>query len=74
MKLKFIYITLLIFSMAGCRSKGQQEVENSEPGIEDMDAVDDGSSKSKKVTDRDYSIDAASAYNDLFLDSLAMEK
>ena len=74
MNLKFVWAIVLIFSMAACRGKGQKGVETNEPGMEDMDAMDDGSSKTKKVTDRDYSIDASNAYNDMFLDSLAMEK
>lgn len=35
---------------------------------------DEGSEKEKKITKRDYSINASNAYNDIFLDSMNMEK
>lgn len=41
---------------------------------EDVDAIMKDSAKTKNITARDYSINAGNAYNDIFLDSLAMER
>jgi len=41
--------------------------------MENVDEPVKNTTLAKKVTDRDYSITAANAYNDVFLDSLAME-
>ncbi|HEX8332600.1 MAG TPA: hypothetical protein VF622_08250, partial [Segetibacter sp.] len=53
----------LLFACKNDQAGGANEESDSEkPELE------------KKITKRDYSITAANAYNDIFLDSLAMEK
>ncbi|NOT52648.1 MAG: L,D-transpeptidase family protein [Chitinophagaceae bacterium] len=74
MKFKTICTALLIISLAACNSKKKKEAESGRPEIENVDEVDKRPAKDKKVTDRDYSITAANAYNNIFLDSMAMEK
>ena len=63
-----IVITTLIISCNNAKEPADDEAT-----IENVDEpITKG--KGKKVTDRDYSITEENAYNDLFLDSLAMER
>ncbi len=75
MKLKLFLFLLpaLFLSLAACKNNKKDTPPTSEPETEDVDAPEDKTGKAKKVTDRDYSITKDLAYNDIFLDSLAME-
>lgn len=68
----FSFISGIIF-ISACNGKKEKVPETSQPQGEDVYEVDERPAKAKKVTDRDYSITPAFAYNDLFLDSMAME-
>lgn len=62
---------------AGCNNSGKETEEKTtatEIVTEDVDKPIDEKEAKKKVTDRDYSITLAVAYNDMFLDSMAMER
>jgi L,D-transpeptidase YcbB len=77
MRLKTFYIIALAAIIAGCNNEKKEDTgTNGDKQIvgEDVDAPVEDSAKAKKVTDRDFSINTENAYNDLFLDSLAMEK
>ena len=65
-----VSILLLLIS---CKNGDKKERKTDEIEIENVDEpIKKG--KQKKITDRDYSINHQNAYNDVFLDSLAMEK
>ncbi len=79
MKLKALCtLATLVILMASCNSqKKDNEKETSDtrsPEIEDVDAKVEDTVQAKKVTDRDFSVTREVAYNDMFLDSLAMER
>jgi len=77
MKLKTLSIAAAIFFLSGCANeKKESDVTGTEPVIEteNVDELVKDTVQAKNVTDRDYSVTAGIAYNDLFLDSLAMEK
>ncbi|MBL0273389.1 MAG: L,D-transpeptidase family protein [Chitinophagaceae bacterium] len=75
MKMKIFYIASLIIFLAGCQNDPKkEETKNNNPDIEDVDAPVEDTIQAKKVTERDYSVSKDIAYNDLFLDSLAMER
>lgn len=74
MNFKPFIASLLIISLLACNSKKKKEAEARQPEIENVDEIDKRPVKDKKATDRDLSITSTNAYNDLFLDSLAMEK
>lgn len=63
----------VLLIIVSCNSKKEKEVQTEQPEIENVDAPEEKTAKAKKVTDRDYSIDATTAYNNVFLDSMAME-
>ena len=71
MKMKFLCTAVLITLLFSCNSN--KDEPSIEPEIEDVDAPADAKSKAKKITDRDYSVTNENAYNDMFLDSMAME-
>jgi len=79
MKLKTFYIPVLILLLSSCKDdKKGDEAKTKDPEIVDVDApIGDTSSTSatppKKITSRDYSIIKELAYNDMLLDSMAME-
>ncbi|MBI5857248.1 MAG: L,D-transpeptidase family protein [Sphingobacteriales bacterium] len=68
--LPFISAMLLV---SACKSKKEKEPENLPQQGENVYEVDERPAKAKKLTDRDYSITPEVAYNDMFLDSMAME-
>ncbi len=78
MKLKTFCIATAIIFLAGCNNaKKEEEVTAPNPEIEDVDAPiaeTKDSVQARKVTERDYNVTKDNAYNDMFLDSLAMEK
>jgi len=70
--LYFIAITLTLY---GCNSNEKQSTTvDKTPEIDNVDEPIGEDSKTKKVTDRDYSVTPENAYNDVFLDSMAMER
>lgn len=69
----FAIATLMLFIASCSNSKKEKDAVTTNPEIENVDEIEKDTVRAKKVTDRDYSITKANAYNDLFLDSLAME-
>jgi L,D-transpeptidase YcbB len=77
MRIKLLYSIVFITLLASCNSNKKKDTDaNNDKEIvgEDVDALVEDTVKAKKVTDRDFSVTADNAYNDMFLDSLAMEK
>jgi L,D-transpeptidase YcbB len=75
MKINSIYIAVLLLFFTACGNKDKKENPNTDqPVLEDVNETVKDTKQAKKITDRDYSITAENAYNDIFLDSLAMEK
>ncbi len=77
MNLKTICAVALLVVFVSCNSKKKKTGEagdSRQPEIENVDEVDERSPKAKKLTDRDHTITASNSYNDMFLDSMAMEK
>lgn len=77
MRRKHLFIPLLLLAFAACKSSDKKTGDNQEETTivgEDVDKPIDEKEKKKKITDRDYSITKANAYNDMFLDSMAMER
>jgi murein L,D-transpeptidase YcbB/YkuD len=65
---------MLTLFLAGCSNvDNKKKTRPDQPEMENVDEPVKNTKPGKKVTDRDYSITAANAYNDVFLDSLAME-
>lgn len=73
--MKWIHLctAILIVLVIACNTKKQETTEK-EVVMENVDEPIKEGKQAKKVTDRDYSITPAIAYNDIFLDSLDMEK
>ena len=65
---KFLLSTIIALSLFSCKSSTDKISESNEESKTAKSELE------KKVTKRDFSITAANAYNDIFLDSLAMEK
>ena len=63
----------MLFVASCTNSKKDKDSVTTNPEIENVDEIEKDSTQAKKVTDRDYSITKANSYNDLFLDSLALE-
>jgi len=75
MKIQVILLSVILVFFAACK-EGKKEKDADKDGIpetEDVDKLIDEKEKKKKVTDRDYSVTRENAYNDIFLDSMAME-
>ena len=73
-KMNILCIIASIILFTGCNTtKKEKEVSTKDPEMEDVDAMVDVTVPAKKVTDRDFSVTSENAYNDMFLDSLAME-
>jgi L,D-transpeptidase YcbB len=67
-------IILSAFIIISCKNNKEEKTDENTGSIENVDElVEDTAKERKKITDRDYSITAALAYNDIFLDSMAME-
>jgi len=79
MKLKPLCMLMLVLVLAACKNdkKDNTTDKNGDKELikgEDVDApASTDTAKAKNMTDRDYSITKETAYNDIFLDSLAME-
>jgi len=77
MKLKALYVATALILLASCNSAKKEETTPGKLDIEDVDAPiaeAKDSVQARKMTERDYSVTKEEAYNDMFLDSLAMEK
>ncbi len=75
MKINTIGIVAIVVFLSACSNREKKEKkESKEPVMENVDEPVKNEKQAKKVTDRDYSLNAENAYNDIFLDSLAMEK
>lgn len=77
MKFKVIYVVIAALVFSNCNNKKEKGKEtNLNQEFEDVDALVEvkDSATAKKVTSRDWSVTKEVAYNDMFLDSLAMEK
>jgi len=76
MKLQAILLSAIFITITACK-EGKKEEKDARsdgiPEIEDVDKPIDKKEKKKKVTDRDFSVNRDNAYNDIFLDSMAME-
>lgn len=68
-----LIIILSIFFFTSCSDKKEKPVEK-DVEIENVDEPVKEGKAAKKVTDRNYSITPENAYNDIFLDSMAMER
>jgi murein L,D-transpeptidase YcbB/YkuD len=76
MAMKIITISIAVIALFFAACSHPDKKEKTPPGQPVMENVDEpvkNTKEGKKVTDRDYSITAENAYNDIFLDSLAME-
>jgi hypothetical protein len=79
MKSRIIYITALVLFIAACshddkkNNNKKEQSQNDQPELVNVDETVKDAKQEKNVTDRDYSITAVNAYNDVFLDSVAME-
>ncbi len=76
MKKSILYLSALTILICSCNSNEKQSNSDDpkNPEIENVDEPISASDKTKKVTDRDFSVTAGNSYNDVFLDSLAMER
>ncbi len=77
MKFKANFLLAAIIFLAGCtNAEKEKEASTNQPEIEDVDApiTVKEAALAKNVTDRDYTVTKEIAYNDMFLDSLTMEK
>ncbi len=81
MKMKSFYIALVVLAIASCNNEKKENETtdvSTKPEIvvgENVDApITDTAQQLNNITDRDYSITKEEAYNDMFLDSLAMER
>ncbi len=74
-KIKILYVIAIFAFTTNCNnSKKDKEPATNNPEIEDVDAIVEDTVQAKKVTERDFSVTRETAYNDMFLDSLAMER
>lgn len=74
MKIRIICFVTLFVVIAACSNNDKKEnPQTDQPVMENVDETVKDTKQAKKVTDRDYSITTENAYNDIFLDSLAME-
>lgn len=76
MRLQSTLLSLLFVAIISCKhaEKDSTDADNdTAPSTEDVDKPIDENESKKKVTDRDFSVTKETAYNDIFLDSLAME-
>ncbi len=77
MRMKPLYIIALAIFFTSCNNSKKEKSNSTgdkEMVGEDVDAPVEEGANAKKVTDRDFSVTVENAYNDMFLDSLAMER
>ncbi|HUR66862.1 MAG TPA: L,D-transpeptidase family protein [Chitinophagaceae bacterium] len=74
MKLKNLIVPISFLFLISCNnSDTRQTTEEGNAEMENVDSPEEKTAKAKKITDRDHSVTPENAYNDMFLDSLAME-
>ena len=72
--MKIFYAAVVVLFLTACNNKKEEEATNPEIETENVDArLLTRLQKLKKITDRDFSVTKENAYNDMFLDSMAME-
>lgn len=77
MKRTSFYLSLSFLILASCNNSKQEKeqyIGSDNPEIENVDAKLEDTTETKNVTSRDFSVSRENSYNDLFLDSLAMER
>jgi L,D-transpeptidase YcbB len=74
MNSKNLILAFLVVSLFSCKSKTGQTQGSNNPVLENVNEPISKNEKAKNTTDRDYSVTKEIAYNDVFLDSLAMER
>ncbi len=74
MKFKLLAGNILFFILLGCNNAKSDTNSDEIAGVVNVDDPIENSAKGKKITDRDFSVTPENAYNDLILDSLAMEQ
>src|SRR5687768_118346 len=77
MSLKPFFLPVLVVLIYSCNSASQKKSEKNsgDPVMENVDEpIGDTPPETKKETDRDYSVTPENSYNDVFLDSLAMDR
>src|SRR5512147_2494308 len=74
--LQQIVCSLLVLLALSCnnRSSGKKEAKDQDSGTINMDQRVDSLDREKNVTTRDYSITRENAFNDIFVDSMALER
>ncbi len=69
-----LYMAAAIIFLASCNNvKREDKAANSSPEIENVNAPIQDTINVKKITARNFNVTKENAYNDMFLDSLAME-
>lgn len=75
---QIFYISFIFFILSACTNDKEKQKQVINPSdsteIENVDAPLTDTAASKNMTERDFSITKDLAYNDLYLDSLAMER
>lgn len=74
MKFTLLPVVAAILLFTSCKSPKKETATEATPDIENVDEIVRDTVQAKKVTDRDFSVTKENAYNDMFLDSLAMER
>ena len=74
MKFKLLFASALAITLFGCTNSKKENKSDEPIDVINVDEPIDSGGKDKKITDRDFSVTPKNAYNDLMLDSLAMEQ
>jgi murein L,D-transpeptidase YcbB/YkuD len=77
MKSSVLYFVFSIILFTSCKSDKKENTgtdADTEIAGEDVDKPVDEKESKKKITDRDFSVTRENAYNNMFLDSMAMER
>jgi len=74
MKFKLLFASALAITLFGCTNSKKENKSDEPIDVINVDEPIDSGGKDKKITDRDFSVTPENAYNDLMLDSLAMEQ
>ncbi len=74
MKFKLFFTSALTIILFSCNNSKEENKKEEQSELINVDEPIDSGSKDKKITNRDFSVTPENAYNDLMLDSLAMER
>ena len=74
MKFKLLFVSTIAITLFGCNNSKEENKSDEPIEVVNVDEPIDSGGKDKKITDRDFSVTPENAYNDLMLDSLAMER